>query len=64
MSEPWKVEDDHRQYRLMLEYLNAYREKKLGIHALILALKGLLGASESKSGDWLEQAISEWGGSK
>ncbi len=61
MSEQWKVEHDQRQYRLMLDHLAAYREKKLGIHALLSALKGLLAALESKDGDWFEQAISERG---
>jgi len=46
MSEQWKVEHDERQYRLMLDHLEAYREKKIGINVLISALKGLLGALE------------------
>ncbi len=59
MSDEWKVEHDLGQYRLMLDHLTAYREKKLGIHALLSALKGLLTALESKNGDWFEEAISE-----
>ena len=61
MSEQWKVEHDERQYRLMLDHLEAYREKKIGINVLISALKGLLGALELRSDDWLERAINEWG---
>jgi hypothetical protein len=61
MSEQWEVEHDQRQYRLMLDHLDAYREKKIGIHALISALKGLLSALELRNDDWVERAISEWG---
>jgi hypothetical protein len=61
MSEQWKVEHDERQYRLMLNHLEAYREKKIGINVLISALKGLLSALELRSDDWLERAINEWG---
>jgi hypothetical protein len=61
MSEQWKVEYDQRQYRLMLDHLDAYREMKIGIHALISALKGLLSALELRNDDWVQRAISEWG---
>lgn len=61
MREPWKVEYDQRQCRLMIECLEAFRFKKIGINVLISALKGLLGALELKDHDWIESAISEWG---
>jgi hypothetical protein len=61
MSESWKTEHDQRQYRLMIERLEAYRERKIGAHALIASLKGLLAALKLRNGDWVERATSEWG---
>ena len=61
MSEQWKIEHDRRQYRLMIERLEAFHRRAIGIHALISALKGLLSALELKDEKWIEQATNEWG---
>lgn len=61
MSEQWKVEHDRRQYRLMIDRLEAFRRRGVGIHALISVLKGLLSALELRDEKWIEQATNEWG---
>jgi hypothetical protein len=61
MSEQWKIGHDRRQYRLMIERLEAFQRKAIGIHAFISDLKGLLSALELRNEEWVGRANNEWG---
>lgn len=61
MSEQWKIEHDRRQYHLMIDRLEAFRRRGIGIYDLISVLKGLLSALELRDEKWIEEATNEWG---
>jgi hypothetical protein len=61
MSEQWKIDHDRRQYRLMIERLEAFQHKAIEIHAFISDLKGLLSALELRNAEWIGRATNEWG---
>lgn len=61
MSEDWRIEYDRRQYRLMVDRLDAFRRKEIGAHTLISNLKGLLQVLELPDNDWVNLVMSEWG---
>lgn len=53
-------EYDHRQYRLMLDRLNAFEKGTTKIGALIADLEGLVKSLESAPDSWKRYFLLEW----
>ena len=51
---------DERQYRLMLERLQAYAEGKIGLDRLTDDIEGLLNALDSADQAWVDAATRAW----
>ena len=51
---------DNRQYKLMLERINAFENKKLALKQLIADLEGLLYALQDAPKGWKSSFYEEW----
>jgi hypothetical protein len=52
---------NQRQYRLMLERLNAFEQGKIALDTLVVDLEGLLNALDGVASCWKQTFLSDWG---
>jgi len=53
-------EFDQRQYKMMLDYINAYESGQIGMNLLITNLEALLNFLKETSKDWEEKFYKQW----
>lgn len=54
-------EFNQRQYRLMLDRLDAFEQGSIALDKLVVDLEGLLNALDGVASDWKKNFLGDWG---